>query len=298
MRRCNYILGLAIVLTLTMMSCEHDFDVDVPRSTQNVVLANFTPDEPMKVYVSSTVPIGNVDSSSMKYPNNADVTLYANGAYEADLIYTPSHDGGLPYYRSSVKMSPGITYDIEVQVFGNPISTSSNKIPKGLELVTTEVVSIKEEVDDEFEGLVNVTANILLNVEDNTTGESYFHLKGSAFESAFNEMSIVNGLDHLNILHEEGILIKMPDSNSSNTSIQLEVSFYHFPEFELRIPFEIEIRKCSRDYYLFHRSVGEQELSNFRDGLLSSQSVQIHNNIVDGVGNFSSYVASIHSVEW
>lgn len=298
MKKWPYLPSLVLLLSLTVMSCEHDFEVDVPRTTQNVILANFTPEEQMKVYISSTVPIGNIDSSSMKYPPNAQVSLYANGAYEDKLIYTPGHNGTLPYYRSSSKVSPAVFYEIEVDVEGKSISSASNRVPKGLESIESEIISIDEIADTEFPELVTVRANVLLTIEDNTSGESYFHLKGSAFEESVNGISVINELDHLKILHEEGVLVKIPDFNTSDRNIQIEVEFYYFPNFESKEHFNLEVRKCSRDYYLFHRSVGEQELSNFRDGILSSQSVQIHNNIIDGVGNFSSYTTHDHRVEW
>lgn len=298
MNRSSYIPILLLLISMTWMSCEYDFEVDVPRRTQNVVLANFTPEEQLKVYVSSTVPIGNIDSSSMKYPNTAEVVLFSNGEFEERLAYTPGHNGNLPYYRSSKKINPSTSYEIEVDVEGNPISSASNKVPKGLESVNAEIISVEENVDQEFSELVNVTLNVALNIEDNTLDEFYYHIKGSAYEEDFTDLSVSNEIDHLRILHEEGILIRMLNANSSNNRIELEVKFYYFPEFESKVPITIEVRKCSRDYYLFHRSVGEQELSNFRDGILSSQSVQIHNNIVDGVGNFSAYTVNDVLVEW
>lgn len=298
MIRSSYILLLTFLLSMTWMSCEHDFDVDVPRRTQNVVLANFTPEEQLKVYVSSTVPIGNIDSSSMKYPNTAEVVLFSNGAFEEQLIYTPSHNGNLPYYRSSKKIKTSTSYEIEVDVAGNPISSASDNVPKGLDAVNAEIISLEENADQEFSEFVNVTLNVALDIEDSALDEFYYHIKGAAYGESFSDLSVSNEIDHLSILHEEGILVRMLNNNSESNRIELEVKFYYFPEFESKEPITLEVRKCSRDYYLFHRSVGEQELSNFRDGLLSSQSIQIHNNILDGVGNFSAYTVNDVLVEW
>ena len=299
MNQSTYIYLWAILLSLSMMSCEHDFELDVPRATKNVVLSSLAPDSLLKVYVSSTVPVGDAASESLKNPTDARVALTADGTFVGDLTYRENDHGQQSYYYlPGMKVQSGVLYEVEVEVKGKPISTAKNIVPKRLAEVDVQLMSLEEVSDPNFLDAVDVTAIVRVDITDTSSDGFYYHVKGSAYQAPLNGLTVVNKIDHLSILHEEGTLVRLSDSNTALDFIDLEVKFYYFPDFEDREPFKLEIRKCSKDYYLFHRSVGEQEISNFRDGILSSQSIQIHNNIKGGVGNFSSYVSHRRTVVW
>lgn len=298
MKRFYVLHIIAFILLLSVISCEHDFELEVPKPEKNVVLANFAPDSVMKVYVSSTVPVGSLESESQKYPNTAEVKLMADGSYMEDLTYRDDGHSTIPYYHSDLKMQTGVLYEIEVEVKGRANSKSSNIIPNDLVELDSEIIDLTEVIDHNYPEITNVTAKVRLSIKDDSQNGFYYHIKGSAFGTPFNDINVINNIDHLSILHEEGTLVRLSDLDTSVKIIDLEVEYFYYPEFESREPFQLEIRKCSKDYYLFHRSVGEQEISNYQDGILSSQSVQIHNNIIGGVGNFSSYNSLPIKVSW
>ncbi len=298
MKKGVYIYIWAILLSWTTMSCEHDFDIDVPRATKNVVLSNFSPDNALKVYVSSTVPVGEVDTELLKYPTDAKVALTEDGVLIGNLTLVEDIINERPYYRSDLKVQAGLLYEIEVSVNGKPISTARNLVPKDLADVNVQLISLVEKADPNYPEMVTVTARVRVEIEDYSTKGFYYHVNGSAYGEWLTDLKVVNNVDHLRILHEDGILVRLPDEDSSPKFINLELKFPYYPNSETREPFQIEIRNCSEDYYLFHRSVGEQEVSNFRDGFLSTQSVQIHNNINNGVGNFSSFNSREFDVNW
>lgn len=302
-----------ICYCLLFVGCEEDIDLKLPPQDKLVVLSNFAPDSLFRLYLSTTVPITGNDNNTIKYPENAKIQLFEDDHFVQDFIFQAGTLNTLPYYFINIKPKTEVVYSISATVTGYPSVKSNNTIPVIIPIEHIELTSSMYREVLQVPGLKEYSVKTELIISKDNSDAEYFHLKAwrnivnyyvlnsdTIKEYVREELPILisDEFQHADIMHEPGILFEYQTFQEKPGYMAIDFLFFHHPDFEIKAPIYMELRHINRDYFLFHKTVGEQEVSNLGESILSTQSVLIHNNIEDGVGNFSGYSVSIDSVSW
>jgi len=304
------------LLCFFFFSCEKDIELDFPKQGKLVLLSNFNPDSLFRVHLTTSRPIGESSNPRTEFPSNASIRLLEDGADLGDFIFEESDDPDYlaSYYYLNKKPEAGKTYAIQVDVPNYPSIKSEASTPAitfPFERLNATSVSSRASVN--FPEFLDYTVKTKLQPSAPINSSAYFHLKAwqnktyffidnqDTIEYSFPfevEFSLPNSIQHLRILHEQGILIDQEAFRDNPDGIEISFFFDFDSAFELKTPIYLELRNVSEDYYLFHKSVGEQEYSSLRESVLATQSILIHNNIEGGLGNFSGYQVTLDSIRW
>lgn len=304
-----YIFCLVAVL---ITSCEYDYTVDIPVEKKLVVLSNFSPNQAMRLYLSTNDFLAD-STDRILFPENAQIKLYINNTYFEDLIYTrPS--ASTAYYSSSRIPSKGRTYRVEAYFEDFDSITAENKVPQPMEIDELVFTNLRTEIIPSFPDLERKIVSTEITIEDEFLAEKYFHLIPSKADIGAGPDFVNYGPEYVDIeapvipheylSHEDGeffqggIILKGSDIIKYDNTFQVDVSFDYFKEDEKDTPIYFELRTVSEDYYKFHKSLAAQNARGFNQQLISIQAIKIHNNIKNGIGNFSSYSSFIDSVKW
>jgi len=309
-----YLLSLLLILSIScFFSCEKEIELDLKGNKKLVLLSNFTPDSLFKLYLSTSF-INTDNNAAPSYPQNANIRLFENGIYLENFIYQRTDPNEIPFYFSNVQPRAGMEYSISAEVDNYPSIKSNNIIPTKPIIENFQLIESTLIEDDEFPGFFDTHVKFNLKLPHDNTQPKYYHLRAKIDIFLFDVIGVdtfpyflytadiplnfPNDVDFVLTQHEPEILFDSSVFTESPDGIEISTSFPFDPLFDFKTPIYLEVRQVSKDYYLFHKSVGEQENTNFSNPILPSRSVLIHNNIENGIGNFSGYNVTVDSLTW
>jgi hypothetical protein len=295
---------------LGFVACEREIELDLPVEQKVVLLSNFSPDSMFRVSLSTSIPINNTTVQAPVYPSDAIVQLYENEAYVGDFDYRSGDTLVLPAYVLNVRPTQGSNYSIRAFTPSFPTVSASNRVPApvAMEPLMANDISVME--DNTRPGVFSYQLSTTLAATVSQDTQQYFHVlawrkivvvnNGVVISTYKRPLDISFGvtISIAEILHESGYLLDAAVFRAETNGIPIRLSFSYNSNTEMKSPVYVELRHVSVDYYRFHKSVGEQELTANEQSLLSTEAYFIHNNIKGGIGNFSGYSAVIDSLDY
>lgn len=286
----NYLLPVAVIIALLMglTSCEDDVDIDLPDHQPKLVAYCFlNPHDTMiiaKVYRSNPLfsMVSSNSADNIEILSNATVLLEHN---EASVVIP--FDISLQQYMlpaAVFPIVPGETYHLKVMADGftpihaqttvprDKVTISSHKINTILsqnEAEQTENHSLVEVQWHDISSETNFYAIVIneqFTIDDNTNNEplvfnypvhrAYISDSGSDGEVIVYRTEIYTNFHEPNTIEDKGIFIYLLN--------------------------------CTRDYFLYHRSL--QNGAGSSDPF--SEPTMVYSNIENGLGCFGSYTGS------
>ena len=296
------------------MGCESDFEVDGKGIEKIVLLSNITPDSTFRVHLSSSTFIS--DTNLPSPPTDAHIEIFENDASLGIFNLDRSNTYDSPQFVLNKKPCRGCEYKVIANSSDLSQVESTTTIPSEIQDLEVKIVNhdknvIKDGYGNNFEShdyIVTINSadfdpdahyHLIIWKEDKPydviNGDTMIY--SSAREEIFYFIQNEN-LQFIELFHEFGTLIDGKDLVNQN-GITLWFGFSAFQNSSLNTPINIELRKTNTDYFRFHKSVAEQERSEFSStAILADEAIPIYNNIQNGLGNFSAYLSSIEEIEW
>lgn len=178
--------NINIIAMLLFCSCTRDVKVSLPQEANKlVVYCTFNPDSTWKLWLSSTVSIGDY---SQQFPaiNNAEVVIYENGATIDTLLN--SNDG---IYTSSSKPQVGNSYSFTANAQGFDGVSGSDSIPLSKGEISRHVLTpnaVPYKTPPPFVGEIWYIQYVKLELTDNITDKNYYQLKASEELTNLNQI--------------------------------------------------------------------------------------------------------------
>lgn len=316
-RRIPYhFVWIITIISILFVACEKDIDLNLPAQNRLVIFSNFTPDSIFQLHLSTTRPIDNTQSSFDLYPADASIQLFENGNYVDDFVFQPDPFPAslTPFYSLNKKPDPEAEYSIVATLPGLPDITAKNNIPSPVNIDNFVFIDTFGRSAPDNQDVINYRFDTRLEMNTRNLSTGYLHLKawrysifyeydyytGDSTKISFYEpldFNLPSELQKIDVLHEDGSIVDI-NRISQSDGIDISFSFLFFRGFEVESPIYLEVRHVSEDYFLFHKTVSEQEVSSFRESFLTTQSVLVHSNIEDGLGYFGGYSVQVDSVSW
>lgn len=293
-------LFIYISCCLLWMSCEKPTNLELNNSEQRLVVqSNFSPNQPVEVFVSRSESLSISDDDFVAI-GNAIVEIYQETTLleKLEFISAPLPDG-LFYRSTEFRPRVGIEYMIRVNAPGFKEVRAVNKIPSPVSLTKLEVGQIVEEVLD-VEGR-SYTFSINIEFLDPPNEENFYHLvflqqKIITVGELVEEPLIVEINSNTNSFkpyYRGGILIS--DEGHDGQINKHEVKFRGFLQNENESigKLFVELRTVSKDYFSYHSSLNNK---NDSSGVPLDEPVVTFNNIDQGYGIFAGYSTSADSL--
>ena len=309
----NQLIFFCFLFTFLFTACEEDIALDFSGKKKLVLLSSFQPDSLFRVSLSTSIPVGSANLTQAEYPDDVQIQLFEEDQYLGDLIFAPlSRNVFSPYYYSNHQPQPGVTYSIKASHKDYPTITASNQIPPAPEIRRIELIDLRDFEDPsnlDFH-FYTAKANVILGAQNSEP--RYYHLLVQQevfdFEIIGNDTlkyPVRIDLDvqlprigDLVLFTELGNLFSSTQLMGNRRQFEMVLEFFLSESIELKGPIYVELRQVSKDYYLFYKTLEEQDVANFRQGVLYDESILIHNNINGGIGNFGAFNTTIHTLEW
>lgn len=307
MKRILQNIYVSVLLALALFSCEDAVELDVGDfESRLVAISNFTPGEPVEVFVSKTQSILNHDAPH--YLPNAIVELYRSDRFLERLEFVPATETQPPRYVSK-QYEPGeetlYTLHVDAPEF-EPIQAESS-IPQAATIRSLRVDDVQVQrispdslayfyrVEIVFADPPNVENFYHLNFQQQTwnyrveegdtliTGDNFRNIGFSSENDNNSFIAYFDGGVLFDDTSLDGRLVAYSFVLRTNIQTSREIIGKMFAE----------LRTTSEDYFLYHNSLSRQQTSP--DGPLA-EPVIVYNNIVNGSGIFAGYNPARDSV--
>jgi len=299
-------IGLFLVTIFCSLSCEREIILDIEIPKKLVVLGSITPGLESNIRVSTSTTNS---ENPILTPKTAKLNLKENGVSVGEYEYYESIDSYyMPesYYRMNYDFKEGAQYEISVELDGLETAFSSTTIPSN---TLSDLVGVMDTpiIDNIIhDGFKQYSAQVSFDKEF-LDDDGLYHVKTyiQSVNSYYIEDTILTSTPSFigeNIrskflTHEEGFLFRGQDLSTVD-KFGLQVIFFFNEEFEEKGDIVVEIRQVSKEYFDFHSTVAEQEISNVNAGILTQNSTPIVSNIENGFGFFGSYTSKLIEFDW
>ncbi len=308
-------LVVAILLILGISSCLEPIDIPMPENDpQAVAIANFNPDDFIRVFISREKSVNSTDSTI--YIEDATVQVLLNERIQGKFTFIPAKGEypNVPYYRSNFKPRIGRSYTLSVDIPDNPSLLATNSIPDPVPLEEISIDSIA--IDYPFLDRTTAVYTFFgkIKIFDPPGVDNFYHFsdvvvpidwyslsQGDTCCIQFNqdsirtEVSILDSQDpaYLALRHEDGFMFNDRDFDGQAKRIPFRTAVTINTGFQLVNRLHVELRSVSGDYYRYHSSFTRQLAA--RESPLS-EPVIIFDNVENGLGNFSGYSIARDSI--
>ena len=293
-------------LILGIISCEKDIKIDEKTNVfRTVVNGVFMPQQPWEVHVSKSKELS--APSQQNIIDDAQVKIFKKDTQLVDFL---NYDPQTKSYLSTNGYYPeiGEEYNLEVHISGEKKISSSDIVPDTSIVFATNVYeTLKTPSFVEFS----------FSLEDRSIEDGYYQLafleKVYGIDSFPRRLLRINPISNLiindynddfdtepttsgvKLINSMGYLYDDSDLIGSAPKVifvrmpldDLE----HAPRRFIVSEISVELRSVSFNYYKFYKDVTEQV--NNENPIAFP--VSVHNNVIEGIGNFSSY-SSVSSV--
>lgn len=280
-----------LALILVCVSCNDEVEILLPPLEKQVVVNGIMQmDSILSVSLSESY---NIFHDSTRKLENATVKLYRDQLFEDSLWHVKN---GI--YNSSVYLECNATYELEI-VLNDQLVHTADIIPEKPFIENIERVDRAGVDADGYQ-----FEKAIVTLQDPGNSEDYYEVRLGLLSSNGKSKNLYPYTEEDLILINEGLPFfyssAYPFSDELfNGSIQ-EISFnYYTPKKSINDSVSeqypdycliVEVRKTSRDYYLFRRSFLIQQHAkypDFWDGL--GNPVSLYSNVNGGLGIFAAY---------
>ncbi len=293
-------LGLLVFAS----GCQKTVTITPDSETQVVVNANFTPGQAWKVNIQQSSGI--LDNANQIQPiTDATAWIY----YGTTVVEQLQYNRATQMYINTQDHTPlaGNKYKIAIQIPNQSATVMAEDIiPES----SAEIVEFKRV------SAGNGFIEFMFDFKDVSSNENFYQI--SLLEKSYNKISSqgetirkplqskvipysikdfepIFGLESettgIKLSSNNGYIFNDDEFNTETKTVLLRIStqdILHMPENNVFSSFEVELRSVSKNYYHYQKSVTEQLLVSQNP---LAEPVQIHNNVMNGVGNFSGYSA-------
>ncbi len=302
-----------LLLVLLFAACEKDIDLDLSGNKKLVLLSTFRPDQPIRLSLSTSIPVASADSFTAHYPEDAQLQLFENDQYLGDFRFDPgSSITFTPSYVFNHPIQSGANYTVKAQYADYPDVEASTTLLTAPLIEKVERVQMIEIPDYAYPTFCTYLAEVDLTLAAGLPTDSYFHLQ--AWQEVISYDVIENDtfrypinidlalflprIEDLALTLEKGNLLSHGLWMSNGPDLRVSFEFSFNKATELKGPIHFELRRVTKDYYLFYKSLEEQDFANFRQSVLFDEPILIHHNIEGGLGHFSAYNSIVKSWFW
>jgi|GEM_PF-4500135 len=287
-----------LILIWLSLGCDKDLRVYSNTEFKTVVLGTIQPDQNWKITIAKSKNFA--PKSRQTAVDDAQVTILNQDSIVDVLLYNPIDSS----FESSLGHLPksGEEYTIDVQITGEKTVSAKDKIPE-IAFVFIDSIFLSSQTTSFLEFGFSIT--------DTNPYEGYFQL--SFFEKVYDKSSaspsllaikaienyLINDFDNqfdsepktsgIKLINNMGYLYKDDDlSDIPSKTIYVRVPIQeleHNTANNISSEIFIDLRTVSDNYYYFYSDVTEQVGSENPIAF----PVSVHNNIYEGIGNFSSY---------
>ncbi len=278
MKLNTVIISVAIGLCLLITSCEKVIEFDIPEAEPVLVLNGYVGmNELVEINVSTSLSYLE-GGSPQTFSELSSIELYKDGVFLEDLELIEPDFGR---YASTNPISSTGLYEVRASAADYESVMAVTQVPEVLENIQVETLNIFSDGQAEYE----------LSFDEPPSEGDYYHMlvvtPESDFQPAFaiefssnSEVFISSGFDFdlegENFIFEEGIFT---DELVNGTNVKIRFKA------QSGLPKEVQLVKCSEDYYFYHRSIIAY---NNSEGPFSVP-VQVYTNVENGLGAVAGY---------
>jgi len=286
-----------LILLLGVTSCQKDILIKETGEVKTVVSCDFSPDHTIEVGLNNSKLL---TSNNVSQPiDNAQISL----VHQDSVVDLLSYDLWDKKYTSTLGYLPekGEKYTLKVEVTGEKIILATDSIPQ-TSFVFIDHVFITKRTTSFIE--------FGFSVSDMSSEEGFFQI--SFYEKVFLTNSTLDSLlfteqidnfqindcnmdfenepttSGLKLINGMGYLFDDSDLCNTNKLVFVRIPFDEFnqnPSNNIFSEISVELRTVSNNYYKFYKDITEQ-LDNENPIAFP---VSVHNNVIEGIGNFSGY---------
>jgi hypothetical protein len=293
---------LTLVAGLSFLSCERPIDFHIPDDELFVVMNSVVnTDSLVKVNLSRSKNV--LDTTSIPYVSNAQVSLYEDNVFIETLTY--QSEG---FYSSfSTKVKPGKEYKIVASIENEPELRAVCAIPEPVRITSLDTLMITGQ--GSMYSYINSMACII-TIDDPSGIQNYYGLK--VYRKLINYYDPTDSVDLIESVEFSsddrifefyrfgGYLnpfILDPNADDfTGTAAFFSDNLLDGKKFSVRINIDnygifdgtyyFCVSSLSQSYYLYMQSLAQY---NQADGNPFSEPVQVYSNISNGLGIFGGY---------
>lgn len=301
-----FLLGCLLLVS----ACEKEVDIQLPKEEKLVVHSNWVPGYPMVVTLHKSQSI--FDTAKVLDPvRNAEIFL--RDAFGREWgpfkeVFEPLTNSYVYFTDALIKAESD--YQIEVRAQGLPVVKALSKAPAPARILRISNSKLKE-----IQVKPNVSyyqVNLHMDIQDQAGKEDFYHLicyyQPIEYKINGKDTTRNHGFSYygMNILEVAGVNdyqthrlsgqgLFFTDKGRDGQRLQLVINGQSDLLENSHQLFEktyVELRKVSKDYYMYQLSLNQA--ASQRDSIFSTP-VQVYNNIQGGWGNFAGYSISVDS---
>lgn len=296
--RTKYI-WLTLIAIYVTIGCERIIDYPIPSDELKVVINSIINTDSM-ILVNLSKSIGILDTNSLPYIHNAQINLFENNTHLGSM----SHEGNGFYSLNSLKPKPGAEYRVTVNAPEETELTATCIIPQPVPVLSVDTVLRLQDHDSYYK---SYSYDIILNVQDPPGISNYYEL--ILFQKTmYAHMDTTYSVNPRSFYTDDPVLEFYRMGNdlfSLNLDLgtdMLNPSAAYFSDKlidgrKFTVKFSLEnwnmtgtyyvcLRSLTSDYYMYLKSLSQYYMA---DGNPFAERVQIHTNIVNGLGIFGGY---------
>ena len=333
--KTKYILAVLIIGLLTC-GCDKTIEFNGEITNPMLVVSSFiTPDSAIKAELTKSrffleEDFGSYEGFGYEKVTNADFSLYVNGMLKGKLTHI-----GSGIYESGYKPSPGEEIKIEVSAPGFASVSGTSVLPAKPLILKVDTSSVTEKQyyigyiggyggiseQDTLSEYTYKKVSFRIKFKDEGNKKNYYRLmvrKRTYYEYSFMDTYLSNFEDIVfgnQQTNDIGSLFEFSRNNYNYDTFsddlfngkeyELKFSSYIVVDQkdyngydsqyrkEVRSTFNIYLQQISPDYYLYARSSGAAKNLS---GNPFVEPIQIHSNIINGIGVLGSYTSSAAAV--
>lgn len=262
----KYLIILLPVLAIT--ACRKEVNLKLPETTSKpVVFAYISPEDTLiKVKVTRSMPLFKPFNEANFEPyTNAKVVL-SNTAKEVQLPFNSS-TGNYEIKTAAFGIEYGMWYKLKVTLQNGQTAEGETRVPSKSVKINTAQYALR-----------TVNASTILNVfvtyHDDHTVENYYNLFVCSMDTIGSD-TLYRGVDD----REFSV---SPEVQGGEQKLML--GLYDSVSVKRAIGFDCYLLNCSKEYYLFYKSV-----YSYSGGSPFSEPMPMYSNITNGYGVFAAY---------
>ena len=290
---------------LVFSACSEKIDIEIPTEDDKIVVNSFiNPDSIIKVEISKSTSIGNCDFA---FIDDAIVELWEGDDFIENLS---SKDSGL--YNSSIHPEVNKDYQLKIRTVDGILLACKDYVPTKIEITDAYFIfPAGYLVTDLYEGPY-AEAYITFNdpVNEINHYELSLHLQNPYANDIFGGIKISsedpNALAEGITDYEPGyVLLSDRNFNGNTYTVKLRFTSGLFWDYK----FFVALLNVTPTYFKYKKSLVKQmyyqeglqdfsDLQDFSNFIISGEPVNIHSNVVNGLGVFAAYHSTVKQMEF
>jgi hypothetical protein len=255
---------------LAMSACRKEVNLKLPEAASKpVVFAYISPDDTIiKVKVTRSMPLFEpFKEENFEPQSNAKVFLSYSGK-EVQLAFN-SFTGNYEINTEAFAIEYGMTYKLKVTLQNGQTAEGETRVPSKAVKINNAHYSLRA---------INTSTilNVFVSYNDDPSNANYYSLFVSSIDTTGLD-TIYTGIDGREF---------SPSPEVQGGEQKLMLGLYDSVSVKRAIGFDCYLLNCSKEYYLFYKSV-----YSYSGGSPFSEPVPMYSNILNGFGVFAAYTS-------